>query len=103
VLVVTGGYSGGSLDTTETLDYSTPGSAWTLMTARLPSARRTLRGLTVANIFYVTGGWTSGPIKDVLAWNMMTKAWEEQSPLTIARGNHAVVAAPSVAIADWCN
>ena len=97
-----GGFGGGYLDTTETLDYTTPGSAWTMMPARLPSAHRALRGLTMANSCYVMGGFANGNLKDVLTWNVTTKAWEEQSPLSGERRHPAVVSVPFAAIADWC-
>jgi hypothetical protein len=70
----------------------------------LPYGRGWFKGLTVANVFYVFGGYqAAGFSKDVLAWNANNEAWEERSPLLIARSAHAVVAVPVTAITDWCN
>ena len=52
VYIVTGGWDGSSLSSTETL---TAGSSEWQEAGALPSARNSLRGVTIDNQFYVLG------------------------------------------------
>ena len=54
VYIVTGGWDGSRLSSTETL---TAGSSGWVEAGALPSARELLRGVTIDNQFYVLGEW----------------------------------------------
>ena len=54
VLLVTGGYDGHNLDTTELLDPRS--GSWLLATGLLPRPMDSMRVATVANTLYLTGG-----------------------------------------------
>ena len=104
VVIVAGGYdsSDRNLDSTETLDLSSSGAQWNLRTGKLPSRRWGLRGVTLANIFYVSGGYDGSYLDSIVAWTDATEEWTRAGTLTTARHYHAVASIPSSAVQEWC-
>jgi hypothetical protein len=103
VAIVAGGEYFGYLDSTETLDLSTQGAQWILRAGRLPSGRDGLRGATLGNTFYVSGGNDgSSTLDTVLGWTEANDEWTQAGTMATARYFHAVAAVPSTAVAEWC-
>ena len=74
VLLVTGGYDGGYLSSTELLPLSSP-TAWTVA-ASLPRAVRGLRAASLPGGLYFAGGWDGSSYRD-----------EVRTPLTLHVSN----------------
>jgi hypothetical protein len=105
VAIVAGGVGSSILDSTETLDLSNAGAHWVLRAGLLPSPRRGLRGATLGNVFYVSGGVDGSTGKDldaVLGWTEASNEWTPAGTMATARRYHAVAAVPSTALAEWC-
>ena len=92
MLIVTGGFQGHSLDSTELMDY-TSGIAGRWWPAHpLPSPRDSLRGSSMDGLFYVAGGNTypDGLTTEVLLWDPAAETWAEAGQLESARQRHAL-------------
>jgi len=92
MLIVTGGFQGHSLDSTEVMDY-TSGIAGRWWPAHpLPSPRDSLRGANMDGLFYVAGGNTypDGLTTEVLVWDSVAEVWIEAGQLDSARQRHAL-------------
>ena len=88
IILVTGGWGGTLLSSTEVLDYSQGGGAWREVGA-LPSARSGLRGVNLEGIVYISGGWDgSSYYSDILAWNPGTETWSQAGNMKEARSFH---------------
>ena len=105
-LIVSGGYSHlevEDLATTEVLDYPARGSSWR-EAGQLPSPRRAARGVSLAGVFHVTGGYYGGGyLADILAWDPVSETWALAGHLTHPRDFHAVTEVPLAAVSDFCN
>jgi hypothetical protein len=119
---VAGGYStSGNLDSTETLQLSSTGTEWILRAGKLPSRQYGLRGVTLGNIFYVSGGddfdeydneydfddydtfdFEGGFHDSILAWTEATEEWTKVGTMTTARYYHGVASVPISAVQEWC-
>ena len=113
VLLVTGGWNDGELESTEVLE---TGGTWRL-TDPLPSARHGLKAAVLNNKIFVfgqsilcyinnenlilsynvynvdifTGGYDgSSALKDILQYNIASNTWEEVGQMKEARSDHAV-------------
>jgi len=93
VLLVTGGYGGGSPRPLSSTEISTNlGLSWSENTnARLPGSRYSLTATTIDNTIFVFGGQhTSGYVYDsILKYNPSTQVMETVSKMTIARASHS--------------
>merc|ERR1711892_133839 len=88
VLIVAGGWDHNiNLSSTEVLTSVSP--SWTIST-RLPRAMYGLRGVTVSNILYMTGGEDSTYRNEIIAWRDEEQKWEEMGKMRVARYYHAV-------------
>jgi len=94
VFLVAGGYNTNQFSSlessTEVLTTNSP--AWSLA-AYLPNAMWALRGVTVANILYMTAGNTGSTGSDrdeILAWLDNEQKWEESGKMKMPRSMHAV-------------
>ena len=92
MLIVSGGYDGSYLSSTEVFDYSQGSGATWRRVGALPAARSGLRGASMAGVFYVSGGeyydggWQYS--SEILAWNPGTEAWTQAGSMKEARGYH---------------
>ena len=128
VLLVTGGYGGGTLSSTELLLPSA--TSWSY-SAALPSPRYRLRGATLDNKVLVTGtnsdtlvtahdlrcyqynscdnikhnaGGRKYPhTDDILEFNAEDGTWSRVGSMVISRNDHAVSVINYLEIADYCN
>ena len=96
MLIVTGGFQGHSLDSTEVMDYvgGLPGRWWPAQP--LPSPRDSLRGANMDGQLFLAGGNTypDGPTTEILVWDEVSEEWLVVGHLNSARQRHALVAAP---------
>ena len=96
MLIVTGGFQGHSLDSTEVMDYvgGLPGRWWPAQP--LPSPRDSLRGANLDGQLFLAGGNTypDGPTTEILVWDPVSEEWLVVGHLDKARQRHALVAAP---------
>jgi len=93
MLIVTGGRSAADpqlfLSSTEVMDYTGSGS-WR-KAGLLPTAKSGLRGVSIGEDFYVTGGETSGGFSDeILSWDPVGEVWTVTGHLLFPRANHGV-------------
>ena len=92
MIIVTGGFQGHSLDSTEVMDYTDgiPGRWW--LAQPLPSPRDSLRGASMDGFFYLAGGNTypDGLTTEVLMWEPVAEMWVEAGQLDSARQRHAL-------------
>ena len=102
VIIVTGGYYKTPISSTEVLVGSA--STWTTVNP-LPVALSGLRGVTANNIFYVTGGSTTGDIDGVTnvvyAWT--GSEWKLTTYMMERRFYHAVASVNWNDIAQYCD
>jgi len=92
MLIVTGGFQGHSLDSTEVMDY-TDGIAGRWWPANpLPSPRDSLHGASIDGLFYLAGGNTypDGYTTEVLVWDPAAEVWMVAGQLESARQRHAL-------------
>jgi len=106
-LIVTGGCVSGwgsLMDSTEVYDYS-PGissGAWR-EAGVLPSARSYFNGITLNDIFHVTGGSSTGSTNtEVLAWDPATEIWGKVGDMQQSRSRHAVTLVRYEDIQQYC-
>ena len=107
-MIVTGGFSGHELSSTEVIDYTSgeggPHWGW-VEVGQLPSPRDSLRGASIGGVFHVTGGhyYATGDIGEVLVFDPESKTWAVAGELTAARQRHAVTEVPLTAVAAYCS
>merc|ERR1712062_402993 len=93
VLLVTGGYDGNSLSSTEVAVYSAGSPlVWREVEGgELPSPRAGLRATVVGDFLYVTSGRDSNYnyFTSVLSWNPAGETWQEVGGLAVGRSYHA--------------
>ena len=103
---MSGGYSHlevADLATTEVLDYPAGRTSAWREAGQLPSARRAARGVSLAGVFHVTGGYYGGGyLADILAWDPVSETWALAGQLTNPRDFHAVTEVPLAAVNDFC-
>jgi len=89
VLLVTGGYNKGNSDISSTELLPSPSSAW-VMASSLPRALYGMKGVTVAGVLYITGGFgfSSNTRNEVYSWT--DDEWLEVGKMKEARNYHAV-------------
>ena len=99
MLLVTGGSVGLSatdyLSTTEVMTYSSgkPGS-WRFA-GQLPSPRLGLRGVTLGQGLYVTGGFSGSSYYDsIVSWSGTSETWALAGNLTVGRTYHGLASPP---------
>ena len=98
MLIVAGGDGSGILDSTEVLDYSSK-TAW-VQVAALPSPRHVVYGVTIANVFYITGGT---PTKtSVVSYDPESDSWQEAGITPTSWTSHAGTAVPLDAMKIFC-
>ena len=125
VLLVTGGYDGNRLDSTELLLPSA--TSWSY-SAPLPSPRYLLRGATLDNKVLMTGTWyfdiihhelccckfynlllnaggdgISGVLNHILEYDNEKQLWNTVGTMTVKRSEHAVSVINYNSIKDYCN
>jgi len=101
VLLITGGFLGHYLSTTEVLSHP-DGQAWREV-GRLPSGRRGLVGASLGGVFHVTGGTNGVDLDDVLAWDPVEETWSQTGKLDEPRSFHAITELPMEAIENFCS
>jgi len=108
MLIVTGGWDAfyQATASTEVFNYSQEGE-WRMVNP-LPSGRYGLRGVSFANLFHVTGGyspgvWQNPEMFEVLSWDSVAESWQSAGNLTVPRQDHAVTVAPMEMITDYCS
>merc|ERR1719481_793593 len=101
LLIVSGGWGGGCLSSTEVYDYSQGTQGSWRQVGELPTPRTGLRGGNLGGQFHVSGGYDykgSNQIFDsVLRWDPPTESWVEVGKMQEARYDHAVI---EVSLAD---
>merc|ERR1712079_201951 len=103
VFIVAGGWDiRNQLSSTEVLRAGS--SRWRTGGA-LPSARRRLRGVTILNQFYVTGGYDGSvnTLSDVLRYNPESEEWTSTGHLATPRYYHAVSTVDIASVAAFCS
>ena len=104
MLIVAGGDGSGILDSTEVLDYSSK-TAW-VQVAALPSARYDVHGVTVGDVFYVTGGTSYidsiHPRKSIVSYDPESDSWQEAGTMIMNRASHGATAVPLDAMKIFC-
>ena len=105
MLIVAGGKdsSGNRLASSEVYQFPA-GDVWKY-TSDLPSPRTSLRGVSLANTVYFSGGYddNSGELDDVLVYDISRDTFSLAGDLTTARYNHAVTEVPWQAVAQYCS
>ena len=105
ILLVTGGFSNGPLDTTEVFPYTGPGAGSWREAGRLPSPREGLRAAKVGDLLHVTGGYDpdSGDMDEILAWDSVSDTWSVAGHMETGRENHGVTEVSLAVVADYCS
>jgi len=108
MLIVTGGWDAfyQATPSTEVFNYS-EGGEWRLVNP-LPSGRYGLRGVALASLFHVTGGyspgvWQNPEMFEVLNWDPVAESWQSAGNLTVPRQDHAVTVAPMQILSNYCS
>ena len=85
-------------------DYTNPGS-WK-EAGLLPAARSGLKGVSLGQNFFVTGGETSNSLSwykdEILFWDPITESWTEAGHLLFERSNHGVAEVSLDVFAKYC-
>ena len=69
----------------------------------LPAARTSLRGVSIGQDFYVTGGEDLDLVQDeILSWDPITESWTVAGHLLFERSNHGVVEVSLDVFAKYC-
>jgi len=105
MLIVTGGRSATvpqlMLSSTEVFDYTNPGT-WK-EAGLLPAARSGLKGVSIGQDFFVTGGKSLSWWKDeILSWDPITESWTVAGQLLFERSNHGVAEVSLDVFATYC-
>jgi hypothetical protein len=87
MLILTGGWDGQYLSSTEVMEH--PEGSWR-EAGPLPSARRDLRGASLASVFHVSGGYDGSDLDDILAWDAVSETWSLAGHLATARQYHSM-------------
>lgn len=94
VLLVTGGYDAQfyDLSSTEILRMDSAYNEWTEAgNGNLPHKLQGLRGATLGNVVYMTGGLDNGDVQSlILSYDMNSKSWMNVANMTTPRYKHAV-------------
>ena len=102
--MVTGGWDASrkkQIATTEIMSGTAPGG-WRSV-GRLPSARNAPRGITVANMIFVTGGRArSGAVAEILQFDPTSEEWVVTGQMKKERYAHAVTVMPFGLINEMC-
>ena len=85
-------------------DYTNPGS-WK-EAGLLPAARSGLKGVSIGQEFFVTGGETSNSLSwwkdEILSWDPITESWTVAGHLLFERSNHGVAEVSLDVFAKYC-
>merc|ERR1712210_150480 len=99
VLLVSGGYDGSYLSSTEVAVYSSGSQLeWREVEGgQLPSPRHGLRSSLVGDVLFVTGGRDDDDNRftSILSWDPVAEYWQQAGDLAVARSGHAAVAVPT--------
>ena len=69
----------------------------------LPAARTSLRGVSIGQDFYVTGGEDLHWVQDeILSWDPVSKTWAVAGHLFFKRSNHGVAEVSLHEFSDYC-
>jgi hypothetical protein len=118
-LIVSGGWNGYLLASTQVLDtqdlytsYNTEGAGGWREVDALPSPLWGLRGATIAGAFHVTGGWVAQTgdeggswvdTDEILAWDPVTETWSVAGVMSTTRVEaHAVAEVPLATANHLC-
>merc|ERR1712098_303072 len=87
--------------TTEVM--SATGSSWSYV-GSLPRATRYLKGITLNNQMFITGGKRDYKTRtdEIMKFNPTTSQWEKTGELIIARSSHAMSVLPLKEIQPYC-
>ena len=100
VLLVTGGYNGDFLESTEVL--ALPGGRWREAGA-LPSGREGLRGASLQGVLYLTGGSElATDTAEIPSWEPEAEQWELAGNMLHTRFFHSLTMLPLFAVASLC-
>ena len=101
MIIITGGYYGEYLASTEVMAH--PAGSWRDV-APLPSIRSGLRGATLAGVFHISGGYDAdfNDLDEILAWDPVSETWSLAGHLTNARGWHGVTEVSIASMAGLC-
>lgn len=103
---MTGGTVPSSFDELVSTEIFVPGdAAWiTLPTSGdLPGPRPGLKGVSLDNKIFMTGGYNDGePIDEILKLNIDTMKWELVSHMKSSRSFHGISSVPMSSVADYC-
>ena len=104
ILLVTGGFSNGPLDTTEVFPYTGPGAGSWREAGRLPSPREGLRAAKVGDLLLVSGGGDPSINTDeILSWDSVSETWSVAGHMKTARDLHGVTEVSLAVVADYCS
>ena len=82
-------------------DYTNPGT-WK-EAGLLPAARSGLKGVSIGQDFFVTGGKSLSWWKDeILSWDPITESWTVAGQLLFERSNHGVAEVSLDVFATYC-
>jgi len=80
---------------------SASGSNW-LHVGNLPRPTHALKGISVNNQIFVTGGYGGEYLKTILKFNPASNEWEKSGEMKFARGYHAVAVLPLKEVEPYC-
>jgi len=89
-----------SMDSVEILPAS--GDSWRYVTA-LPSPRSCMRGVTIDNQLFMTGGVEFESLKDILRYDPDSNLWVSVGEMKVARSSHAVSVLPLEDVEPFCS
>jgi len=104
--LVTGGFDNtitdrwGAFASTETLNVDAGGS-WKYV-GPLPTARHSLKGITINNQLYMTGGFYASAIADILKYDILNHKWIKTGNMYSGRRSHSLTLLPLKDIKPYC-
>jgi len=102
--LVTGGYNGNcnnNCNTISTEVMSASGTNWYYV-GNLPRPTRGLKGMSINNQIFVTGGYMGEYLKTILRFNPASNEWEKSGEMKFARRYHAVAVLPLKEVKPYC-
>jgi len=100
--LVTGGHDNGGHRILSTEIMSSSLARWVYV-GNLPTAMYGLKGISISNQIFITGGSNGTDIADILKYNPATDQWEKTGNMNTARHNHAVAALPLKEVEPFCS
>merc|ERR1719342_514219 len=99
IYLVTGGYNGRNIISTEVMSASE--STWSYV-GNLPIAAYIMRGISVNNHIFLTGGYGVEYLNTILKFNPVSNEWEKTGEMRFARSDHAVAVLPLKEVKPYC-